>query len=159
MLIPAEFNTFRRRKMLISVKLLTKYVMRIYALGSVHEKSGVWIKEVPKSKFPAGLGGKEWLSRSKLKQAFLIDSDAELFRSLIQCIRLGSWKVHVRRLNRALRSCNKALGKNTSFQIGDSPSAPFNDLCINFHKCVNLTSILCSQLYGHDWLQTCRYKT
>ena len=29
---------------------------------------------------------KEWLSRSKLKQAFLIDSDAELFMYLIQCI-------------------------------------------------------------------------
>ena len=30
------------------------------------------------------------LSRSKLKQTFLIDSDAELFMYLIQCIRLGS---------------------------------------------------------------------
>ena len=75
---------------------------------------------------------------SKLKPAFLIHSDAELFRSLIQCIRLGSWKVHVRRLNRALLSCTKALGKNTSFQIGDSPSAPFKDLCINFHKYVSV---------------------
>ena len=42
---------------------------------------------------------KERLSRSKLKQEFLIDSDAELFMYLIQCIRFGSWKV--RRLNRA----------------------------------------------------------
>ena len=33
---------------------------------------------------------KERLSRSKLKQAFLIDSDAELFMHLIQCIRFGS---------------------------------------------------------------------
>ena len=32
---------FKRRKMLISVKLLTKYVTIIYALGSVHEKFGV----------------------------------------------------------------------------------------------------------------------
>ena len=24
---------------------------------------------------------------------------------------------------------------------------------------LNLTSILCSEFYGHDWLQTCRYKT
>ena len=32
---------------------------------------------------------KQRLSRSKLKQAFLIDSDAELFMYLIQCI-LGS---------------------------------------------------------------------
>ena len=22
-----------------------------------------------------------------------------------------------------------------------------------------MTSILCSKFYGHDWLQTCRYKT
>ena len=32
---------FKRRKMLISVKLLTKYVIIIYALGSVHEMFGV----------------------------------------------------------------------------------------------------------------------
>ena len=44
--------------MLISVKLLTKYVTIIYALGSVCEKSVVLIKGVPKSKLPAGLGGK-----------------------------------------------------------------------------------------------------
>ena len=35
--------------MLISVKLLAKYVIIIYALGSVHEKVGVWVKAVPKS--------------------------------------------------------------------------------------------------------------
>ena len=34
--------------MIISVKLLTKYVITVYAIGSVHEKS----------KSPAGLGGK-----------------------------------------------------------------------------------------------------
>ena len=66
------------------VKLLTKYVMRIYALGFVHEKSGVRIKDVPKSKFLAEL------NHSKLKQAFLVDSDAALFMYLIQCIRFGS---------------------------------------------------------------------
>ena len=33
---------------------------------------------------------KEWLSHSKLKQAFLIDSDAKLFIDLIQCIKFGS---------------------------------------------------------------------
>ena len=44
--------------MLPSVKLLTKYVIIVYALGSIHEKFGVLIKAVPKSKFPAGLGGK-----------------------------------------------------------------------------------------------------
>ena len=31
---------FRMRKMLISAKLLTKYVIIIYAFGSVHEKFG-----------------------------------------------------------------------------------------------------------------------
>ena len=53
-----------------------------------------------KGEIPGQARRKERLSRSKLKQAFLIDSDAELFMYLIQCIRFGSWKV--RRLNRAL---------------------------------------------------------
>ena len=57
------------------VKLLTKYVIIIYALGSVQSRSK---------------GEKERLSRSKLKQAFLIDSDAERFMYLIQYIRFGS---------------------------------------------------------------------
>ena len=35
--------------MLISVKQLTKCVVIMYALGSVNEKFGVWIKAVPKS--------------------------------------------------------------------------------------------------------------
>ena len=70
--------------MLISAKLLTKNVIIIYALGSVHEKFGVWIKGVTKSlQFKGEIHGqarrKERLSRSKLKQAFLTDSDAELF--------------------------------------------------------------------------------
>ena len=47
---------------------------------------------------------KERLSRSKLKQLFLIDSDAELFMYLIRCIKFDSWKV--RRLNRDLRRTN-----------------------------------------------------
>ena len=33
---------------------------------------------------------KERLSRSELNQAFLTDSDAELFIYLIQCVRFGS---------------------------------------------------------------------
>ena len=44
--------------MFFLVKLLAKYVIMIYELGSVHEKFGVWIKAVPKLKFPAGLGVK-----------------------------------------------------------------------------------------------------
>ena len=38
---------------------------------------------------PARARQKKRQSRSKLKQAFLIDSDAKLFMYLIQCTRLG----------------------------------------------------------------------
>ena len=71
------------------VKLLTKYVVIINALGSVHEKFGVWIKAVPsrsKGEIPGRARRKERLSRSKLKQALQIDLDAEIFMYLIQCI-------------------------------------------------------------------------
>ena len=50
------------------------------------------------SEIPGRARRKERLSSSKLKQAFLIDWDAELVMNLIQRIRFGSWKV--RRLNR-----------------------------------------------------------
>ena len=40
----------------------------------------------PKGEIPGRARRKERLSRSKLKQAFLIDSDAELLMYLIQCI-------------------------------------------------------------------------
>ena len=67
--------------------------LRIRSLGSVNEKVGVWIKAVRKAKFS--------------KQAFLIDSAAELFinlyTSVIQCFRFGSRKVRL--LNRALLIC------------------------------------------------------
>ena len=43
-----------------------------------------------KGEIPGQARRKELVSRSKLKQAFLIDSDAELFMYLIQCIRFGS---------------------------------------------------------------------
>ena len=43
-----------------------------------------------KVEIPRQARRKERLSRSKLKQAFLIDSAAELFMNLIQCIRFGS---------------------------------------------------------------------
>ena len=52
-----------------------------------------------KGEIPGRARQKERLSRSKLKQAFLIDSDAELFMYLSQCVRFGLW--NVRRLNRA----------------------------------------------------------
>ena len=43
-----------------------------------------------KGEIPGGARRKERLSRSKLKQEFLTDSDAELFMYLIQCFRFGS---------------------------------------------------------------------
>ena len=44
-----------------------------------------------KGEIPGLARRKERLSRSKLKQTFLIDD--ELFMYLIQCIRFGSWKL------------------------------------------------------------------
>ena len=87
-----------------------KWVLIIYALCSVHGKFGVWIKAVSKS---LQRRNSVPLSRSKSKQAFLIDSDAELFMYLIQCIRFGSWKV--RSLNRALISQALLLTKAICF--------------------------------------------
>ena len=43
-----------------------------------------------KGEIPSRARQKECLNRSKLKQAFLTDSDAELFMYLIQCIRFSS---------------------------------------------------------------------
>ena len=43
-----------------------------------------------KGEIPSRAGRREQLRRSKLNQAFLIDSDAELFMCLIQCIRFNS---------------------------------------------------------------------
>ena len=79
--------------MFVSVKLLTKYVIIIYVLGLVHESSASESKlfqSRSKGEIPSQARRKEQLSRSKFKQAFLIDSDAELFMNLIQCIRFGS---------------------------------------------------------------------
>ena len=79
--------------MFISVKLLTKYIIIIYPLDIRYMKSSA-SKSKPfqsrsKGEIPGRARRKERLSRSKLKQAFLIDSDAELFMYLIQCIRFG----------------------------------------------------------------------
>ena len=57
--------------MLISVKLLTKYIIIIYALGLAHEKFCVWIEAIPKAKFSA--------EPFQIETAFLIDSDTKLF--------------------------------------------------------------------------------
>ena len=87
----------------ISVKLLTEYVIIImqqvrYMKSSASESKPFQSRS--KGEIPGWAGRKERLTRSKLKQEFLIDSDAELFVYFIQCIRFGSWKV--RRLNQAL---------------------------------------------------------
>ena len=80
--------------MLISVELLSKYVIIIYALGYGHEKLAASESKPFQSRSTAEMPGrarrKERLSLYKLKQAFLIDSNAELFLYLIQCIRFGS---------------------------------------------------------------------
>ena len=69
--------------MLISVKLLTKYVIIIYAFGSVLK--GLASESKPfqsrsKGEIPSRARRKQRLSRSKLKLVFLIDSDADLIR-------------------------------------------------------------------------------
>ena len=74
----------------------------------------------------SGARAEERLSRSKLKQAFLIDSDAERFMFLIQCIRFGSWKV--RRLNQALISIQ--LQKN--LPTFDESGAPNDGFLLKF---------------------------
>ena len=69
--------------MLISVNLLTKYVINKirhlvrYMKSSASESKPFQSRS--KGEIPGRARRKERLSRSKLKQAFLIDSDAELF--------------------------------------------------------------------------------
>ena len=70
--------------------------MIIYALASDMKRSASESKPFQSRSKGEILGQarrKERLSRSKLKQVFLSDSDVELFMHLIQCIRLGLWKV------------------------------------------------------------------
>ena len=68
-----------------------------------------------KGEIPGWARRKERLRRSKLKRAFLTDSDAELFMYLIQCIRFGSWKV--RRLNRALQNRSQERFFSSTLEI------------------------------------------
>ena len=75
--------------MLISVKLLTKNII-IYALGSAHEKNRLLHQCRSKVEIPLRARLEVRLTRSKLKQAFIIDSDADLFMYLMQCTRFGS---------------------------------------------------------------------
>ena len=83
-------------------------------LGSAHEKFGVWIKVVPKAKFPAEPGGKNGCSVPNSNSLFLTDSHAEIYMYLIQGIRFGSWKV--RRLNWALQNDLSSRKRATNFE-------------------------------------------
>ena len=69
--------------MLILVKLFAKYVVIIYALGSRYMKSSASeskpFQSRSKGEIPGRARRKERPSRSKLRQAFLVDSDVELF--------------------------------------------------------------------------------
>ena len=78
--------------MVISVKLPTKKGLIIYALGSSESKP---FQSRSKGEILGQARKKERLSRSELNQAFLTDSDAELFVYLIQCIRFGVMKSSV----------------------------------------------------------------
>ena len=66
---------------------------------------------------------------------------------------------HRDQLNWLLSYLQLKLWVRIPLQIGDSPSAVSLYSCVSFHKCVSVTSYLCSEFCGHDWPQTCRYKT
>ena len=102
--------------MLISVKPITKYVIIIYALGSVHESSASETKlfqSRSKGEIPGRARRKERLSRSKLKQAFLIDSDAKRFMNSVQCYKFPFIKRSASEpgLNRRSRACLRSPEK------------------------------------------------
>ena len=64
-----------------------------------------------KGEIPGRARRKERLSRSKLKQAFLTDSDAELFMYLIQCKlgsaheKIGVWTGPYKQQKRNMKNC------------------------------------------------------
>lgn len=62
----------------------------IYGLGSAHEKNRRLNQCRSKVEIPHRARREERVTRSKLKQAFIIDSDANLFMYLMQCSRFGS---------------------------------------------------------------------
>ena len=82
--------------MLISVKLFTKCIIIIYALGSVHEKFSIWIKVIPKSIEILGPG-----LAGRMAEPFQIETGipnwftCKPFHVLnsMYYIRFGSWKV------------------------------------------------------------------
>ena len=73
--------------MLILIKLLAKYFIIIYAMQVLYMKSLASESKLLQGRSTVTIPGQarrdERLSHSKLKQAFLTDSDAELFMYLI----------------------------------------------------------------------------
>ena len=73
--------------MLILIKLLAKYFIIIYAMQVLYMKSLASESKLLQGRSTVTIPGQarreEQLSHSKLKQAFLTDSDAELFMYLI----------------------------------------------------------------------------
>ena len=61
-----------------------------YRFGKLSVSKSKPFQSLSKGEIPGRARRKERLSRSKLKQAIVIDLDAELFMYLIQCIRFGS---------------------------------------------------------------------
>ena len=95
---------------------------------------------------------KERLSRSKLKQAFLIDlidSDAERFLYLIQCIRFGSWKV--RRVNRALQKHHSCCLRLSLFYAWSASKFQRTAVSTGFvQKCLwNLCTLIFAKVNGN----------
>ena len=100
---------------------------------------------------------KERLSRSKLKQAFLIDSDVELFLYLIQCIRFGSWKV--RRPNRALQTHHSCCLRSSLFHAWSAFKFQRTAVSTGFvQKCLwNLYTLIFTKVNGNFASDAHRY--
>ena len=91
-LIPAELNSEGENRAFRSNWLqntLQEFLHLVWYMKSSASESKAF-QSRSKGEIAGRARRKERLSRSKLKQAFLIDSDAELFMYLIQCIRFGS---------------------------------------------------------------------
>ena len=91
---------FKRRKIFVSVKLLIITYTHLVGYMKSSASESKPIQNRFKVEIPGRARREERLSHSKLKKAFLVDSDAKPLMYLIQCIKFGTWKV--RCLNRAL---------------------------------------------------------
>ena len=104
-LIPSDLN-LEGEKMLISVKLLTN----LHCIRFGTWKARRLNQRRSKVKIPGQARQKEQLSSSKLKQVFLIDSDAELSVYLIQFIRCSAHEKYGVWTGRPLVSFGHAAG-------------------------------------------------